>query len=127
MKILDDNGLTVELSNERIKELYEQSKPKDWETLFYALEWELKNAKRVRLLMELQQFAKEHNEGEIDWGNPFAPKYYICFNHQIKKILIENYFNSEGLPGVYFTRREIAQKAIDHFGDRLHLLREWEV
>ena len=82
-------------------------------------------AKRRRLQSEMEMFARLNNDCEIDWNNSKQMKFYLYTIYTINK---ENeirkgwtwdmkHFNT-----VYFTSEEIAQKALDKFGDRIREL-----
>ena len=72
--------------------------------------------------VELQRFAAEYNEAEIDWNNENQPKYCIYFvyiNSQLKGLDANCYYVSHH-NGIYFTSIEIAKQAIQAIGeDRL--------
>ena len=68
-----------------------------------------------QLQSNLEAFALEHNECEIDWNNT-KNKYCIRYNAIDNKILADwTILKTFGV--VYFTSRGIAQKAIDTFKD----------
>ena len=73
----------------------------------------------------MEMFARLNNDCEIDWNNSKQMKFYLYTIYTINK---ENeirkgwtwdmkHFNT-----VYFTSEEIAQKALDKFGDRIREL-----
>lgn len=73
---------------------------------------------RLKIRAELQRYADEHNEGEIDWGN-YKPKYYIYYDYDngSKGVGID-YVTTWRLPfQVYFTSSIIAQNAIKAVGE----------
>src|SRR5574344_566352 len=74
--------------------------------------------KRI-LLTELERWALEHNEEEIDWNNRNQYKSSIYYNHKENKLETENlHFNQfSQLP--YFTSGALAKQAIEIFGQRL--------
>ena len=73
----------------------------------------------------MEMFARQNNDGEIDWNKSEQMKFYL---YTISTIHKENeiregwswdmrHFNT-----VYFTSEEIAQKALEKFGDRIREL-----
>lgn len=71
---------------------------------------------RMKVLTELQRYAVEHNEGEIDWNNFRQTKYFICYEHEDKEITVDsrNYTQHNS---VYFTDMGIALDAIETVGE----------
>lgn len=72
---------------------------------------------REKLLVyqELQNYAIEHNESEIDWNNGEQYKYYIFYNN--RGVGIGNEKTTMYLGQIYFTSREIAHNAIASIGE----------
>ena len=72
----------------------------------------------LKVIHELQKFAYENNEGEIEWGNK---RYYLCYDHLVGKIEISENIFFQFLPfNIYFTSRKIALMAIETIGaDRI--------
>ena len=72
----------------------------------------------LKVIHELQKFAYENNEGEIEWGNKC---YYLCYDHLVGNIEISENIFFQFLPfNIYFTSRKIALKAIETIGaDRI--------
>lgn len=82
-------------------------------------------AERKKLQSEMEMFARQNNEEEIDWNNSEQMKFYL---YTVSTIHKENeiregwtwdmrHFNT-----VYFTSEEIAKKALEKFGDRIREL-----
>lgn len=73
---------------------------------------------KLKVIHELQKFAYENNEGEIEWGNKC---YYLCYDHLVGKIEISENIFFQFLPfNIYFTSRMIALMAIETIGaDRI--------
>ena len=82
-------------------------------------------AERRKLQSQMEMFARQNNDGEIDWNNSEQMKFYL---YTVSTIHKENeiregwtwdmrHFNT-----VYFTSEEIAQKALEKFGDRIREL-----
>ena len=66
--------------------------------------------------VELQRYADEHNECEIDWEDEDQAKYCICFDNKFKKLDTNcNYVSQEN--NICFTSREIAKQAIQAIGE----------
>lgn len=73
-----------------------------------------------QLYVKLQRFADENNDRKIDWNNKDQAKYYIEYNYDRKLICVDNYnYYREFQQDIYFTSREIAEKAIEKFKDDL--------
>lgn len=74
---------------------------------------------KLKVIHELEKFAFENNEKEMDWGDGIQKKFYLflkaCENNTIDILYAvgvrSNPFN------VYFTSEEIAKKAIETIGE----------
>ena len=67
----------------------------------------------IRLHRQLELFALENNETEIDW-NINSEKYIIIYRIDVG-ILINKVYSSKYFGQVYFTSKEMAEKAIETF------------
>lgn len=76
-------------------------------------------AEEKRLLAEIEKFAIDNNECEIDWNNNNQPKYYLYINYNMKTIAIESRSFVREVSTTYFTSKEVAKKAIEEFEDRI--------
>lgn len=65
----------------------------------------------------LKNFAKKNNSKEFDWGDENQHKYSIIYDHRISEIQIVETNCVEGVGQIYFTSREVAQKAIEAVGE----------
>ena len=76
---------------------------------------------KLKVIHELQKFAYENNEGEIDWNNFSQNKFYLIYDSGAEKICIYYYSYSKNNPfNIYFTSFDIAKKAIETIGaDRI--------
>ena len=75
-------------------------------------------AEKLRVIHELEKFAYENNEEEIDWNNENQEKYAIVFNHLTKDFTISLWRVSHNNPlNIYFSSEEIAKKAIETIGE----------
>lgn len=73
---------------------------------------------RQKVITELKRFSLENNECELDWNNLKQKKYSLSFNYFSKHI--HSYPNNVKSSDVYFSSKEIAEKAIETIGeDRL--------
>lgn len=80
-------------------------------------------AKRRRLQSEMEMFARLNNEEEIEWDNIAQKKWYLYIDHSNNnEITVEYTYHFRELNTTYFTSEEIAQKALDKFGDRIREL-----
>lgn len=77
------------------------------------------------LMRKLDKFAWEHNEKVIDWDDDSSGKFYIIFNHDDNGLIID-WNCSHQSNNIYFTSREIAEKAIEEFKDNLIKLYTWK-
>ena len=77
------------------------------------------NARADKLMQQLRRFAVEHRVEAMDWGKSTQNKYYIFFNHQINKIIIEENQVCHSYGTIYFDSYSTTQLAIDTFKDEL--------
>lgn len=78
-------------------------------------------AERRKLQSEMEQFARQNNEEEIDWNDDDQLKWCLYIRHN--EIIIDigvNYCRE--LNATYFSSVEIAKKALEKFGDRIKQL-----
>ena len=77
------------------------------------------------LIRKMDRFAWENNAKVIDWDCD-QPKYYIVFNHSSdNKLEVSSCFALQS-KNVYFTSKEIAEKAIEEFKEGLIKLYTWK-
>ena len=80
-------------------------------------------AERGKLQSEMEMFARQNNEGEINWDDDNQLKWYLYINHSNNtEIIVGHNYHFRQLNTTYFTSKEIAQKALDKFGDRIREL-----
>ncbi len=72
--------------------------------------------KRI-LLQELKEFA----DYKPDWED-LEYKYYIFYEHMDKKLSVGLTQHYHRMGEIYFSTREKAEEALEHFGDRLKVL-----
>ena len=80
-------------------------------------------AERRKLQSEMEMFARLNDKGEIDWDNIAQKKWYLYIDHSNNNEIAvgyNHYFRE--LNTTYFTSKEIAQKALKKFGDRIREL-----
>lgn len=81
-----------------------------------------KQAERVlfeqNLRMRLRKFAEDNND-KIDWNDDYHPKYYLFFNMTKKTINVDRLYYQRDFGEIYFSSKEIAEKAIEQFKDEL--------
>lgn len=80
---------------------------------------------RETLMRKIDRFAWEHNAKVIDWNDCFT-KYYIVFDHEDNELRIDVYYTVQSSNDIYFSSREIAEKAIEEFKDDLIKLYTWK-
>lgn len=74
---------------------------------------------RQKVITELKRFALENNECELDWNNSTQCKYEIYYDTNNKMVNV-NSLHTFKQNTVYFSSKEIAEKAIETIGkDRL--------
>ena len=71
----------------------------------------------IRLHRQLELFALENNDTEIDW-NDSSEKHTISYNRD-GGIFIDEVYSLKDFGQVYFTSKEVAEKAIETFKDDL--------
>lgn len=74
---------------------------------------------KLRVIHELEKFAFENNEEEINWNNSEQRKYYLYFDYTDMSIVsCDSYSKCQHIPlAVYFTSKEIADKSIKAIGE----------
>lgn len=72
----------------------------------------------IKLHRQLELFALENNETEIDWSDEGGKKYIITYNKD-DGIFIYMVYTLKNFGQVYFTSKEIAEKALETFQDDL--------
>lgn len=73
---------------------------------------------KLKIIHELQKFAYQNNEKEIDWNDAKQYKYCLVYDVEHKKVCIDykTYVKSEPF-NIYFTSLDIARKAIKTIGE----------
>lgn len=79
---------------------------------------------KENLMRKLDKFAWEHNAQVIDW-NDCSEKFSIVFNHENNKLIILYNLDCQ-YNNIFFTSREIAEKAIEEFKEDLIKLYTWK-
>lgn len=73
---------------------------------------------KLKVIHELQKFAYENNEGEIDWKNFNQCKYKIFYDAEDEDLYVDYSIQCESEPfGIYFTSSKIAKRAIEAVGE----------
>ena len=73
---------------------------------------------KLKVIHELQKFAYENNEGEIDWKNFNQCKYKIFYDAEDGDLYVDYSIQCESEPfGIYFTSFTIAKRAIGEIGE----------
>ena len=81
---------------------------------------------KENLMRKLDKFAWEHNAKVINWGDCNQPKHHIVLNNYCDKNLEVSSCFSLQSNNIYFTSKEIAEKALEEFKDDLMKLYTWE-
>lgn len=80
---------------------------------------------KENLMRKMDRFAWEHNARVIDWNDCCSVKYYIEFSNTQDKLIID-WSCSNQSNNIYFTSREIAEKALIEFKEDLIKLYTWK-
>ena len=73
---------------------------------------------KLKVIHELQKFAYENNEEEIDWKNFNQCKYKIFYDAEDEDLYVDYSIQCESEPfGIYFTSFKIAKRAIEAVGE----------
>ena len=73
---------------------------------------------KLKVIHELEKFAFENNEEEIDWSDVNQDKLYLVMNFKNKSIDIFHTYGWIYIPfNVFFTSEEIARRAIETIGE----------
>lgn len=73
---------------------------------------------KLKVIHELQKFAYENNEGEIDWKNFNQRKYKIFYDAEDEDLYVDYSIQCESEPfNIYFTSSKIAKRAIEAVGE----------
>ena len=79
-------------------------------------------AERRKLQLEMEMFARLNNEEKIDWSNGNQLKWHLYVDCKRNNIITTCTYKIRVLNTVYFTSKEIAEKALEKFGDRIKQL-----
>lgn len=72
---------------------------------------------KLKVIHELEKFAYENNEEEIDFNKP-QTRYFICYDIRDKKVDIDWRSTLFFIPfNIYFTSKKIAKEAIEIIGE----------
>lgn len=72
---------------------------------------------KLKIIRELQDFALENNDKNVDWRDKCTGKYFITYDFYDEEISTASYTFRNFLPfNIFFTSKEIAQKAITKIG-----------
>lgn len=78
-------------------------------------------AERRKLQSEMEMFARQNNDGEVDWSDSYE-KWYLYLDCKKSQIGIDIAYNYRIFNSVYFTSAEVAEKALIKFEDRIRKL-----
>lgn len=72
---------------------------------------------KLKVIKELCDFALENNDKNVDWRDKCTSKYFITYDFYDEEISTASYTFRNFLPfNIFFTSKEIAQKAITKIG-----------
>lgn len=73
---------------------------------------------KLKVIHELQKFAYESNEEEIDWNNEKQSKFFLYFDYYLKRVRINSCLNWLYIPfNIYFNSEKTAKRAIEAVGE----------
>ena len=73
---------------------------------------------KLKVIHELQKFAYENNEGEIDWKNFNQCKYYLVYDTEDGELYVDYAVYCKREPfNIYFTSFKVAKRAIEAVGE----------
>ena len=73
---------------------------------------------KLKVIHELQKFAYENNEGEIDWNNFSQNKFCLIYDNEVNNIFVDYFSFTRTNPfNIYFTSFKIAKRAIEEIGE----------
>ena len=73
---------------------------------------------KLKVIHELQKFAYENNEGEIDWKNFNQCKYYLVYDTKDEDLYVDYTVYCKREPfNIYFTSSKIAKRAIEEISE----------
>lgn len=73
---------------------------------------------KLKVIHELEKFAFENNEKEINWSEYSQLKYTIVFDHQSHDLGLDVWSVNQDSPfNIYFTSKKIAKEAIETIGE----------
>jgi len=72
---------------------------------------------KQEVLAELREFAEEHNEQELDWGNFRQNKWYFVYLMDDKLFEIFSTTYIKRINEIYFTTKELTQQAVAKVGE----------
>ena len=74
-------------------------------------------AEKLRVIYELEKFAYENNEEEIDWNNDGQKKFFVYYDYFNNTVFVDYVTYMKDTPfNIYFTREFIAEKSIEAIG-----------
>ena len=74
-------------------------------------------AEKELVLAEIQRYADEHNEGEIDWSDDNKEKWEILYNNNIGKIDVASFIYYQTINSNCFTSQQTALDCIKTVGE----------
>ena len=84
----------------------------------FKTEEEAENAvERLKIRADLQRYADEQNDEEIDWTNDEQDRWCICFDNDNKRFVYMYNLAIRNAFQIYFTSEEIAQDAVKAVGE----------
>lgn len=113
---INSNG-DIEFSYYKNKSINDKSRICNIGNFFKTDEEAEHMVEKLKIIRELQDFALENNDKNVDWRDKCTGKYFITYDFYDEEISIASYTFRNFLPfNIFFTSKEIAQKAITKIG-----------
>lgn len=73
---------------------------------------------KLKVIHELEKFAFENNEEEINWNDDGQKKFFLYYSYSANQVLVNYVISMKENPfNVYFTSESIAEKSVEAIGE----------
>lgn len=72
---------------------------------------------KIKIYIELKNFADENNGRPIEWQQPNIKNYYIYWSHNRNALYVSDHWTCQDLGQIYFSSEELAKQAIQKVGE----------
>ncbi len=90
--------------------------------LFQTSEEAEQKIAKMKMEKALRDFFREREDEPVDWGNLRQEKYMIVYDHRAEQFYSRYAQECQTAGVIYTSSKEAVENAIEHFGDRLHVL-----